>query len=130
MSAQIISFPERRPPPSPGGPVLRPAIQPLLDRLSSHFGKKPDFVPAPTGFAFDNGVGRTRVSIEPVDFPTPDGYRVTEIGEVRTELRDSLQEITDLEMAVFNTLASLGALLRDPDSLVSGCVTHRHPCLH
>jgi hypothetical protein len=51
-----------------------------------------------------------------VDVPTPDGCRVLEIAEARSELPESLHDFTSETMAVFNTVAALGALLRDPAS--------------
>lgn len=102
-------------PPDPA--TLRAPVRDILDRMAGHFRDRGDFVSDDTGIAFHNRFARTAIRFTPVDCPTPAGRRVTEVAEVRTTLPAALAaEIDDRECALFNTVASLGALVRDVES--------------
>ncbi len=122
MSAEITLLPApsrppvQAPPAQPAAQPLREPVHAVLKTISSVLNDRPNFVAGENRIAFDNAFARTTVSFTPVDVPTPDGCRVTGIAEVRTELPENLHVITDMEMAFFNTVAALGALLRDPAS--------------
>lgn len=101
---------------SPAAPGLRPEARDLLERFAVALRGRPGFTVGEGALAFENQVGETTISLRPVDLPTVDGYRVTEMAEVRTVLNPALGEMDETEMAWFNTYAALGALLHEPGS--------------
>jgi hypothetical protein len=109
--------PHGAPAPAPSAqPPLRPPVRDVLERFAGHFARRPGFAADEHGIAFDNDFPRTTLRFATVDCPLPGGQRVIEVAELRSELPEALHDLTDREIAVFNTHAALGALLRDPAS--------------
>lgn len=113
MSAQVIELPVRQ---RGGAPELRPLIRGLIDRMASELGQYPGYEALPGGLAFDNRVGRTTVGFRGVEPASIDGRKLCELAEVRTELQEDFQEFSGQILAHFNSMASLGAVLREPDT--------------
>jgi len=113
MSAQVIELPVRQ---RPGTPVLRPEISGLIGRMASELHQYPGYEVLPGGLAFDNRVGRTIVGFREVEPTSLDGRKLSELAEVRTELYEEFQGMSDPILAHFNSMASLGAVLREPDT--------------
>lgn len=113
MSAQVIELPARQ---QHRAPELRPEIRDILDRMASRFIQYPDYEELSGGLAFDNRVGRTTVSFRGVVPRSIDGRKLTEVAEVRTELYEEFQGMSDPMVADLNSWASLGAALREPET--------------
>jgi hypothetical protein len=64
---------------------------------------------------FQNGANRTVIKASKVDLLTVDGQRISERIEVRTKLPDVLDDMTAEEITQANTMATTGAIVRDPD---------------
>ena len=64
---------------------------------------------------FQNGVNRTTIKASKVDLLTVDGQRISERIEVRTKLPEVLDDMTAEEITLANTMATTGAIVRDPD---------------
>ena len=109
MQARPIQL---RDPPSAAPPGFRPVVRGLIDRMASYFDSYPGYRALPDGLAFDTVVGRTTVRFRPV--PQGSAGHLAEVGEVRTELREPFQSFSDAQIARFNIMASLGAVLREP----------------
>jgi len=119
MSAEIIAFPAgtaRAAVPHHGldEAGLRPAAAAVFRKLCVNIRKYPGFHAKGSVASFDNAFLRTTLSFTPADVATPSGDRIRAIAEVVSDLPDRLQDISDQEMAIFNCVAVLGALLRDP----------------
>ena len=67
----------------------------------------------PGHVAFDGYGGRTTIEVAPVHQKTADGLEVEAVIKTRTDLNQDLP-LDDRMFAVINTMASFGALLRDP----------------
>jgi len=103
----------------------RPAIKEALSRLDSMFRDgTPTLEAGDTWISFDNIVGRTTIFATPIDMKTPDGYHLLDRLVVKTVLTEGFQHMSDSLVVETNTLATTGALLRDPKTgelvMVSG----------
>lgn len=113
MSAQVIELPARQ---QHRTPELRPEIRDIIDRMASHFIQYPGYEELPGGLAFDNRIGRTTVSFRGVVPRFIDGRELLEIAEVRTVLHEDCKQFSDAMLAHLNSWASLGAVLREPET--------------
>jgi hypothetical protein len=72
---------------------------------------------------FQNGAYRTTIKASKVDLATVDGQRISERIDIRTSLPEVFSQLTLNQMALANTMATTGAIVRDSDegtvSLVS-----------
>ena len=64
---------------------------------------------------FQNGAQRTTITASNVDMVTLDGQRISERIDVRTSLPEAFDEFTPAQLAPANTMATTGAIVRDPD---------------
>lgn len=65
---------------------------------------------------FQGSTGQCRIEVESVHTQTVDGLEIGDIVSIRTELPEQMSSIDDRQIVIFNTMAALGALIRDSDS--------------
>ena len=95
----------------------RPVIREAMETLRSALGVVCSSIESgDTWLSFDNTLGRTTIFATPVDIETRDGYHLLDRLVVKTVLpRGEWQ--TDRSLLVqINTLATMGALMIDPDT--------------
>jgi hypothetical protein len=68
-----------------------------------------------TKFAFDSACGQTTIQATPVGVTTVDGFLILDRIDIRTRHLARKELPTDAQIAVLNTRATTGALIRDSD---------------
>jgi len=64
---------------------------------------------------FQNGEHRTTIKASKVDLVTLDGQRLSERINIRTSVPEVFNQLTPIQIAIANTMATTGAIVRDPD---------------
>ena len=65
---------------------------------------------------FPASTGQCRIEAEPIHAQTVDGQEIADIVSIRTDLPEQMSSINDRQIVVLNTMAALGALVRDSNS--------------
>ena len=103
----------------------RPAMQAGMSRLSSHFCEVcPGAECGDTWVSFDNMIGRTTIFATPIDMRTPEGLHLLDRLVVKTDLPRDAWDLSDTQVVAVNTLATTGALMRDPGTGELAIVSH------
>ncbi len=95
----------------------RPAMKEAMGHLCSVFSEAyPNAETGDTWVSFDNAVGRTTIFATPIDIKTPDGYHLLDRLVVKTVLPEGAWELSDSLIVEANTMATMGALMVDPNT--------------
>ena len=93
----------------------RPELLQAMQNIASIAEGDDTAVITDRAITFNNLAPRTSILASEVDLVTIDGLRISERIDIRTPLPDVFSELTDAQITLANTMATTGAIVRDPD---------------
>jgi len=94
----------------------RPELKQAMQKIASIAADDDTAVVSDHEITFDNFGHRTGITASEVDLVTTDGHRISERIDICTPLPEVFSEMSDTQIALGNTLATTGAMVRYPDN--------------
>ena len=102
---------------------LRPEVLEAMRKIATIADRDADALITDREISFTNIIERTTITASAVNLTTVDGLRISERIDIRTALPEAFSEFTPIQIAVANTMATTGAIVRDPDDGSVGLIS-------